>query len=378
MVYLLNNTLVDSTRHYRYTKIRSNTAKTLTFWRCIHRKTCNGSCTTNFFESSRLQIKSYGQGHTHASEEAEIKADKLVRGMKRKATELPNERPIKIVQTVLQNVHDSEVLVKLPERRYLYRTINRQQHTGRPPIPHDLQSLEIPEEYRKTKKGEPFFQYDNHDSNNRILMFYTKGSLRQLCNSRQVFSDGTFKTPPRLFYQMYTFHTIVFDHAFPVVYILTTRKTRATYIDILEQIKEAARSEGFTFEPQTFLCDFELAMMQAINQVLPGVTVKGCHFHWTQSVWRRVIGLGLLSQYQQDENEGGTTRDSVNLLLALPFLPLDELHDVFNNLRDSLHDQVKPVWDYISRTYVNSRRSAGRRRRLLAPRYLSLINASLI
>ena len=34
--------------------------------------------------------------------------------------------------------------------------------------------------------------------------------------------------------------------------------------------------------------DFEKAMWAAVRSVLPGVTLMGCAFHWTQALWRKV------------------------------------------------------------------------------------------
>ena len=34
--------------------------------------------------------------------------------------------------------------------------------------------------------------------------------------------------------------------------------------------------------------DFEKALWSVLRQVLPGVKIKGCVFHWTQALWRKV------------------------------------------------------------------------------------------
>ena len=36
------------------------------------------------------------------------------------------------------------------------------------------------------------------------------------------------------------------------------------------------------------MIDFEKAMWNCLREVLPDVTVKGCVFHWTQALWRKV------------------------------------------------------------------------------------------
>lgn len=45
--------------------------------------------------------------------------------------------------------------------------------------------------------------------------------------------DGTFKTVPQFYYQLYTIHSRVSNHSFPMVYILTKRKTFEFYKTVL-------------------------------------------------------------------------------------------------------------------------------------------------
>ena len=41
-------------------------------------------------------------------------------------------------------------------------------------------------------------------------------------------------------------------------------------------------------EVKQVMVDFEKAMWNCLREVLPDVTVKGCVFHWTQALWRKV------------------------------------------------------------------------------------------
>ena len=40
--------------------------------------------------------------------------------------------------------------------------------------------------------------------------------------------------------------------------------------------------------PQSISKDFERGAINAINDVFPQASVKECHFHYTQSVWKEI------------------------------------------------------------------------------------------
>ena len=49
------------------------------------------------------------------------------------------------------------------------------------------------------------------------------------------------------------------------------------------------------------MIDFEAAMWKALAAVLPDVQIKGCAFHLSQAIWRKVQELGLQKAYSDDE-----------------------------------------------------------------------------
>ena len=44
---------------------------------------------------------------------------------------------------------------------------------------------------------------------------------------------------------------------------------------------------------QVAVADFEKGIWKGLQIVLPGVAVRGCNFHFTQAVWRRIQKYGL-------------------------------------------------------------------------------------
>ncbi|KRX59227.1 hypothetical protein T09_4827 [Trichinella sp. T9] len=74
----------------------------------------------------------------------------------------------------------------------------------------------------------------------------------------------------------------------PVVYCLTVRKDLPTYSRIFEVLHSKAEELGVQLEPAKFVCDFETALIPAIQGNFPNTQVQGCFFHFCQAVLRQV------------------------------------------------------------------------------------------
>ena len=54
------------------------------------------------------------------------------------------------------------------------------------------------------------------------------------------------------------------------------------------------------FEPRKFQLDYEAAALGAIARMFPEAEIKGCNFHYTQAVYRKVQVIGLKKAYDED------------------------------------------------------------------------------
>lgn len=97
---------------------------------------------------------------------------------------------------------------------------------------------------------------------------------------------------------------------------------------MLTQLLSHALEQNFVFNPQIIIADFELAFLNAAKEMFPNARVKGCLFHFTQSSWKQTVLRGLKRQY----NEIPEVRTFVQKLLSLPFIPLEDIMDVFNKI----------------------------------------------
>ena len=182
-----------------------------------------------------------------------------------------------------------------------------------------------------------------------MLIFFTIQMIRVLVENTNWMCDGTFKIAPSLFFQIYTIHALVRDNLVPCIYVLLPDKSRQTYAEMWRQI----------LQPQSIQIDFEAAARSAIQDIFPNTQVRGCFFYLGQSLYRRDLQDGLKVQYEEDP----VTRRFVNMLMAIAFLPEDEISDAIDEIREhnDYPNHLDPIYDYFEDTYVG-RRIRNRRR----------------
>ncbi|CAG2211700.1 unnamed protein product [Mytilus edulis] len=77
-----------------------------------------------------------------------------------------------------------------------------------PVLPKTVDQINIDGIWTRTTKGDPFLLTDDNTVG-RMLIFSTQKNLTHLSAADIIYGDGTFYTCPSLFFQLYTFHTMV-------------------------------------------------------------------------------------------------------------------------------------------------------------------------
>lgn len=178
--------------------------------------------------------------------------------------------------------------------------------------------------------------------------------IEVLQTSKKWFADGTFKVAPELFFQVYSLHCEVGGSVLPAAYMLLTRKNCPTYTRALSALIGEC---GGVCEPSTIIVDYELAAINAFKTVLPTSDVRGCFFHLSQCVYRKVQSEGLQELYACDPQINLEAR----MIPALSMVPRSDVEDIFTELASSVHSDLQPVMDYFEDTFIGRPTAGGRR-----------------
>jgi len=108
--------------------------------------------------------------------------------------------------------------------------------------------------------------------------------------------------------------------------------------------------------PASIMLDFEKAIHNACNINFPETTLVGCLFHLGQNLWRKVQEFHLATAYRSDED----LRMRVKMILALSFVPVQDVPEAFEDLVDGCTENLTPLINYWEDTYIGRQRR-GRR-----------------
>ena len=323
-------------------------------WRCAM-STCKGRIHVN---GDNVHLVSQ---HGHAPDPAQCGSKKSQSSLRNRAAR-SNDAARRIIQET-QTETPAESIAVMPKYKSLQRTVQRQRRRDGEPIaaPRNVAEIDIPNNLRRSIRGENFLLHDSgSDDEHRFFIFGTAENLHLLKEHKNWFADGTFKMAPQLFYQVYTIHVLCHGSVVPAVYVLLLNKTQECYIRVLQQI----RNIDPEIQPESVMCDFEKAFQNAVRNVFgDAVHITGCLFHLSQCVWRKIQQLQLSQEYQGDEQK----RTFCKMLLALAFVPADEIVTAFETVIENIPENFEPLVDYFEDTWIGRPFRRGRRNPTFPP-----------
>jgi hypothetical protein len=235
------------------------------------------------------------------------------------------------------------------KRRLRY---TRFQTFGHSNLGDSLGELQLPASFQKNLREERFLLYDNHGNDNRMLIFATDDALDKLSYCKTWLVDGTFKTCPNLFGQLYTIHGLFRDTvAIPFVFAYLPGKSQGIYAEFFRKVRQHTHGE-----PELIISDFEIAAINACrDQFMRTTEMGGCLFHLTQSIFRRIQGNPeVYERYRANTPDGAKVRKALRSIGALAFLRTAEVWPTFSLLRGqfAMGDSVREIFSYFQENYL--------------------------
>ena len=120
------------------------------------------------------------------------------------------------------------------------------------------------------------------------------------------------------------------------------------------------------------MCDFELAIINALKETFAIEIIRLCLFHLCQSVYRRIQAEGLEQKYKDEVDN--SIREAARCMCALAFVPPQDVADIFDKFYDQVPEDFLPIADYFEINYIRGKRAVGRRRAVVVRCHPSLWN----
>lgn len=333
-----------------YSFIVSKRRQSTVDWVCVvHNKTT--TCKARVKEENGTFTRGV-HPHCHPPSVGALTAAKVRAEIRTESLKQPFAAARKLVEAAVRQYVDPQEPCALSQPAALVRAANRQRQKTRPHHPTSLDfevNMEaIPDDFLRADIevgcGERF---------RRHLLLATEKQLALLTSAKQWFVDGTFKLVREPFKQLYSFHAFIKVEdqlkQVPLAFVVMSGKSRRDYEAVLKVLLEVLPAPP---KVKSITTDFEAAIWQAVKRTLPEVTMKGCNFHFTQAVWRKLQEVGLQNAFYKKE----TTYKFCKTLMALAYLPAAHIRAQFEDLVQlcPAEGKIRELVDYIERQWMDN------------------------
>lgn len=297
-----------------------------------------------------------------------LEIDRGMRSDVRVTGKRPREAYVDAVTSITKKfkstAEQGAIIQDFPNFSEISRSLYRHRAAENIPVPNPC---DIPAELRTTLRGksvgpndenfqERFLLYSGQ--NGQLLVFCADSELVKLYNSDYVVCDGTFEMSPNSSYQLYSMHGFYREEGMPLVWGLLPNKTKKTYVELFNSIRAAfVEKFGNAGQKRLFLTDFETAAIEAIKEVFPSDTIKGCTFHYRQALMRRVTDLGLRPAYSSGPQQ---VQVWIRQIMGLTLLPEVFIPNAWMMLKQppTLNDndlmaKMNSFSNYFERTWIS-------------------------
>ncbi|KAG0721035.1 hypothetical protein GWK47_047272 [Chionoecetes opilio] len=336
-----------------YTYVIDKNLKSGQRWRCSVRNK-SIKCRAAITQLHEDTFVCNPQPHTCNSKDCAEALVKIRRHIRKEAKCRPYASASTIVKEGLQkHLPQNTPIANLPKMDALIRATNKCRQKRRPKHPLELQFEWVEEALPKN-----FVQEDVRVGAYRHTILFTEFDLQLASQARTWYVDATFKSVQSPFKQLWGIHAFISQNKcikqVPLIQVLMTRRTIGDYSAVLEATKARLPAD---VSLQSVMMDFETAVWTSFGRIYPDLQLRGCSFHWTQAVWKRIQLYGLSIPYYKKKN----TYKFLRQLLCLPFLPAEQIPETFHHLHSLVlpnhSDGLHQLFAYMESTWISSRRA---------------------
>ena len=120
----------------------------------------------------------------------------------------------------------------------------------------------------------------------------------------------------------------------PVAFAYLPGKSEEIYTTLFTSIICILKELGFSLSANFIMCDFESGLRKSLQKCFPEITIKGCHFHYGQCIWRFVQSYGMKKVFA--ENSG--FRSLIHATIGLAFVSLERIEEALKVLELMGHE----------------------------------------
>ena len=352
---------------YRYHFVKANENKST--WRCIERKTLECCKAYALVKDDEIILRTE---HKHSAHTKKSLVKKIEEKHVKRAAENPDLPPRSVLRDIANELDHNNVSHLMTKKETVARSIRKVKAKvlDRPPVPTSYNAFfNIPERFTKTADGSEFLravEWTEGENSQTLLVFLSDHGKRVLDTCSTWCLDGTFKTSPLLFHQIYFIFGITdTGKTIPACFcLLPNKKCYGTLFSVLKGLLDDATC------PEKTMVDFEKGVHNRVVEFFPGVTISGCLFHFKQCVRRNMSERGCLTLYNDDVE----FQQLVAMIYCLPFVPPDAVVDTYDSVVKPYFDEHFNVWaendyevetldfmNYFERTFIGQLTRTGRR-----------------
>ena len=281
------------------------------------------------------------------------------------AKEKPYETNAEIMQSVLEDpmFNNCDPSLPVPNPAHFAKIITNIRKKLFPPNPEDLffkvEHQKIPDGFLR----EEVIVTHSDKHRERHLIFATEEQTDLLKSAKCWFVDRTSRFINDPFVELVSIHVAYctsssktnLNHV-PLLYIFMSSRKEKDYLLVFDKILEMLGNEQRVKE---IVFNYRTAVLKALEQVLPSVSLYGCPFQWSKTLLRNFKSFGLISLYEFSED----VQKICSRVFALHLLPGAEIPKAFRRLKakagnlNLIEEQSRPLmkfFKYVEKMWINN------------------------